>query len=219
MGHCGPIFYSRSWPSVVNQHRRSQGIPGLRPLADAHARTCQIVEYIVIGPPTRRERRRLELAKDTAVNHRPATSQQDRAANEARREALPPHVFNHQELFTRLGDDLELVTELIELFLESAPKLLGDVQRAVERRDSKAVERAAHRLRSSAGNFGRSEAVKAALRLEVLGRKGELADIDSAFQTLHDEFGRLGKALAEWVPSNVPARAVLPRVAIPTGLR
>ena len=128
-------------------------------------------------------------------------------------------MFNHQELFTRLGDDLELVTELIELFLESAPKLLGDVQRAVERRDSKAVERAAHRLRSSAGNFGRSEAVKAALRLEVLGRKGELADIDSAFQTLHDEFGRLGKALAEWVPSNVPASAVLPRVAIPTGLR
>ena len=142
------------------------------------------------------------------MSQRDFTSKQNHTVAQTGRETISPHIVNHQELFTRLGDDLELVTELIELFLERAPKLLADVQRAVERRDAKAVERAAHRLKGSAGNFGRSEAVKAALRLEVLGRKGELADIDSAFQTLRDEFGHLGNALSEWVSVDVPVLGV-----------
>ena len=84
MGHCGPIFYSRSWPSVVNRHRLSQGIPELRLLADAHARTCQIVEYIVIGTPTRRERRRLELAK-AILRHAQCVQQRSIVGHQAAR--------------------------------------------------------------------------------------------------------------------------------------
>lgn len=107
-------------------------------------------------------------------------------------------VFNHGEMVKRLGDDLELVTELIELFLEESPKLLTDVRIAVQRRDAKAIERAAHRLKGSAGNFGMNATVATALRLEVLGRTGELADADATCQSLCEELRQLQEELDQW---------------------
>lgn len=110
----------------------------------------------------------------------------------------PPRVFDHSALVERLGDDLELVTELIELFLEESPMLLADVQHAVDCRDAKAVERSAHRLKGSVGNFGMNKTCAAALRIEVLGRMGDLTDADAAYQSLHDELRQLQAELAKW---------------------
>ncbi len=109
-----------------------------------------------------------------------------------------PQAFDHRAMVERLGDDLELVTELIDLFLEESPMLLADVQLAVNCRDAKAVERSAHRLKGSAGNFGMNKTCAAALRIEVLGRKGDLTDVDAAYQSLHDELRQLQAELAEW---------------------
>ena len=107
-------------------------------------------------------------------------------------------VFNHGEMRNRLGDDLDLVTELIELFLEESPKLLVDVQIAVQRRDAKAIERTAHRLKGSAGKFGMNATVKTAMLLEVLGRTGDLADADVTCQSLCEELRQLQDELDQW---------------------
>jgi PAS domain S-box-containing protein len=109
-----------------------------------------------------------------------------------------PAVFNHREMLKRLGNDLDLVTELIELFLEESPKLLADVEVAVRSRDAKAIERTAHRLKGSTGNFGMNEAVAAALKLEVYGRTSELESVDVEFQRLCDELGQLQEELKQW---------------------
>ena len=114
-------------------------------------------------------------------------------------------VFNHGEMLNRLGDDLELVTELIELFLEESPKLLVDVQIAVQRRDAKAIERTAHRLKGSAGNFGMNATVKTAMRLEVLGRTGDLSDAEATCQSLCDELRQLQEELDEWSEAETTA--------------
>ncbi len=116
-----------------------------------------------------------------------------------------PHVFNRSDIVNRLGDDLELVTELIELFLDESPKLLTDVQQAVELRDAKAIERTAHRLKGSVGNFGMNDTCAAALRLEVIGRKGDLTDAEAAYQSLHDELRQLQAELAKWNPAETTA--------------
>ena len=134
---------------------------------------------------------------DRGQEHAPGIS----AVPEPRKSAA----FNHNELLNRLGDDLDLVTEIIELFLEESPMLLADVQRALERRDAKAIERSAHRLKGSVGNFGMNGTCVAALRLEVLGRTGDLAEADAAFQTLSDQLRQLRAELTEW--SQVEAAA------------
>jgi HPt (histidine-containing phosphotransfer) domain-containing protein len=109
-----------------------------------------------------------------------------------------PLTDNHHELMTQIGDDLELVTEIVELFLEESPLLLADLRQAIADRDAKAVERAAHRLKHSSGQFGSNPVVVAAVRLEVLGRKGDLADIDSTFRTLQQELQELRTRLSDW---------------------
>lgn len=114
-------------------------------------------------------------------------------------------VFDHGEMRNRLGDDLELVTELIELFLEESPKLLVDVQIAVQRRDAKAIERTAHRLKGSAGKFGINATVKTAMRLEVLGRTGDLADVDAICQSLCEELRLLQDELDQWSEAETTA--------------
>ena len=129
--------------------------------------------------------------------HSPATA----STSEPRR----PNVLNRNEIVQRLGEDLDLVTELIELFLEESPKLLTNVQQAVERRDAKALERSAHRLKGSVGNFGMNDACAAALRLEVMGRKGDLSDADAACQSLHDDLQHLQAELSQWNPAETTA--------------
>ena len=130
-----------------------------------------------------------------------------------------PSVVENPELLADLGDDLELVSELIELFLEKAPKLLSNLQRAVQSRDAKRLERAAHELKVAARNFGRSEAVNAALQLEVMGRKGDLAEVDVAHRTLRSKWAQLELALVEWNRTEGPDRLADARVAIPRRLR
>ncbi|MBC7820279.1 MAG: response regulator, partial [Planctomycetaceae bacterium] len=137
---------------------------------------------------------------DRREEHSPGMSS---AANHSQR----MDVFNHGEMLNRLGDDLDLVTELIEMFLEKSPKLLTDVQIAVQRRDAKAIERSAHRLKGSAGNFGMNATVATALRLEVLGRTGNLADVDATCQSLCNELRQLQDELDQW--SEAESTAVL----------
>ena len=80
----------------------------------------------------------------------------------------------------RVGGDSELLQEMAQLFLDEYPSQLEAVRAAVRARDAKALERSAHSLKGSVGNFGAAAAHEAALRLELLGRKGDLAEVDHA---------------------------------------
>ena len=64
------------------------------------------------------------------------------------------------------------------------------------RRDAKVLERAAHTLKSSVGTFGAKAAFGAALRLEMVGRSGDLAEAEAAYAELETELARLEPALA-----------------------
>jgi len=89
---------------------------------------------------------------------------------------------------SRVGGDAELLQEMAQLFLEEYPSQLEAVRAAVLARDPKAVERSAHSLKGSVGNFGAAAAHQAALQLEMLGRKGELGDVESALVQLEEAF-------------------------------
>jgi two-component system sensor histidine kinase/response regulator len=59
-----------------------------------------------------------------------------------------------------LGGDAELLKELAELFLESCPKMLQDIRVALQKRDAKALEIAAHLRTGSVGNSFLKERAK-----------------------------------------------------------
>ena len=74
--------------------------------------------------------------------------------------------------------------ELARIFLEDYPTRLSAIQAGVDRRDAPALLDAAHALRGSVANFGATRAVKAALKLELMGKAGDLTGAPAAFADL-----------------------------------
>lgn len=88
---------------------------------------------------------------------------------------------------TMTGDDLPLLAELAALFLETTPQYLAQIRAAVDGREARDLERAAHALKGSVGNFGAQAAYEAAWLLEEIGRSGDLAQSAMALAALETE--------------------------------
>ena len=114
----------------------------------------------------------------------------------------PVTILNLAAALERVGGDQELLEEVAQLFLDTSPDLLTEIGRAVVARDARALERSAHTLKGSVGNFGADAAFQAALRLEKIGRSGDLMGVDEAYRALEAEMERLRPALATLGPGS-----------------
>ena len=94
-----------------------------------------------------------------------------------------------------VGDDLDLLRDIVNLFLESAPQLLKEIRDAVAVADGERVELAAHALRGAARNFFTAGVEDAALVLETMGRSRDLAHAKSACGVLATELDKLRSLL------------------------
>jgi HPt (histidine-containing phosphotransfer) domain-containing protein len=97
----------------------------------------------------------------------------------------------------RVGGDLQLLREIAQMFLDSAPDQMGDIRAALGAGDAKALERAAHTLKGCVCNFGADAAYERARNLEMIGRAGDLKPAQAAFRELESAIERLYPALAE----------------------
>ncbi len=101
----------------------------------------------------------------------------------------------------RVDGDRELLKEIAGLFLEECPGSLEAVRAAVAAGDPAALQRAAHSLKGAVSNFGERTAHKAALRLEDMGRAGDLAGSADALRELEEALARLISELREFIAS------------------
>ena len=95
-----------------------------------------------------------------------------------------------------VDSDPKLQSELAMVFVEDCPRMLSELDKALQARYLGAVEAAAHALKSSLGNFGKSEAFHAAARLEHTAFHGNLADVKRIALLLVDEVQQLARELA-----------------------
>jgi CheY-like chemotaxis protein len=95
----------------------------------------------------------------------------------------------------RLGGRADVLSELSELVKVEAPALLIELRQAVEIRDFKGMQRAAHTLKGSVSYFGAEPLVRAALALEILGRTESLDNSTELLATLDHELARVLAAL------------------------
>ncbi|MEX2213305.1 MAG: response regulator [Phycisphaeraceae bacterium] len=107
-------------------------------------------------------------------------------------------VFNRGEALEQMGNDAKIARELVSIFNAECPALLAAVREAIPRADAPALAKAAHTLKGSVGVFGASPTWNAALRLEEVGRSGDLAGATAALQSLEKEIDRLLPALDQF---------------------
>ena len=89
----------------------------------------------------------------------------------------------------------DVLTELIDLFLEETPPKLEQVHDAVARRDAEELRRSAHALRSAAASLGVREVRALSVELELLGKQDALGDAAELVGRLTEAYGRAVTAL------------------------
>ena len=94
---------------------------------------------------------------------------------------------------SRVGGDVDLLREVVGLFLDDYPQTLDHIRSAVATKDATAIEHHAHSLKGSVSTFGAGRAFEAALALEKQGRSKDLRAVDEGL-------GRLESALEDLVP-------------------
>jgi HPt (histidine-containing phosphotransfer) domain-containing protein len=91
---------------------------------------------------------------------------------------------------TRMGSNVELARQILELFREDAPGYQVRLHEAIAKRDSGEVEKAAHSLRGMLSTFGADAAIEIALQLERAGSQGDLAMASAQICELDNEISR-----------------------------
>jgi two-component system sensor histidine kinase/response regulator len=92
--------------------------------------------------------------------------------------------LDHALALEHVGGDLDLLREIAVLFLDEYPRIMAEIRAALEASNAVALERAAHSLKGSVGNFGAQQASEAAMRLEAIGRSRDLSAAAAAFDQL-----------------------------------
>ncbi len=98
-------------------------------------------------------------------------------------------------LLSVLGGEFIYLEELIDSFLEDAPKLLGELERSVKAGEAEGVHRMAHSLKSNGMDFGAVEFASLCKELEMVGKSGELDRADSLAAQIVAEYENVAAAL------------------------
>ena len=104
-------------------------------------------------------------------------------------------LFDQAALLDRVDHDMEFLAETIEMLEEDGPELLGQIREAIASGNAEALAVAAHTYKGMVANFCAESTVAAALRLETLGKSGDLAGAPDALTTLEELAQKLVPAL------------------------
>jgi HPt (histidine-containing phosphotransfer) domain-containing protein len=98
-----------------------------------------------------------------------------------------------EDLQEMMGSDYQ---SLIRIYLEDSPKLIGQIQRALDNRDCQALVAPAHTLKSSSANLG---AMALSEMAKIIEKSARNSDINTPLQQgagIAAEFERVRAALA-----------------------
>lgn len=112
-------------------------------------------------------------------------------------------IFDKAAALEALAGDEEFLQELVEVYFENYPEQLGAVRDAIEQNSSEMLQNAAHTVKGTVGTLCSQNCIAAAIRLEQLGRSGNLQSAWEAMAALEGEILRLNNALTDLIAEKV----------------
>jgi len=82
----------------------------------------------------------------------------------------------------------EFINELIDTFLEDAPKMIAEMKSGLDSNSVETYRRAAHSLKSNAATFGASQLAALAKELEMLGKENKLHETGDRLMALEEAY-------------------------------
>jgi HPt (histidine-containing phosphotransfer) domain-containing protein len=100
---------------------------------------------------------------------------------------LDPSALNNYREF--MGDEADaFIVDIIETFLENAPRLFGQMETSMASADSQGFVRAAHTLKSNSATVGATLLASLAAELESRGKSETLTDLAEQVRLAREEF-------------------------------
>jgi len=106
-------------------------------------------------------------------------------------------VMDVNDALRRLGNDEELLRDIVQIYLEDAPGMLDKIHAAVSSADSNGLQRAAHSLKGLAATLSAQEVVGVASRLEHMGATRNFAEAAKTVAEADQRVGELNQAVQE----------------------
>jgi histidine phosphotransfer protein HptB len=98
-----------------------------------------------------------------------------------------------EELKQMSGGDF--INELIDTFLDDAPKMIAEIRSALQAKDADTFRRAAHSMKSNANTFGAIQLAAIAKELEMIGKENRLADSGDKLRALEEAYASVREEL------------------------
>ena len=104
-------------------------------------------------------------------------------------------IFDRREALARMDGDWDLFREVAGIFAEDSRAMMAEIRDAIAAGNPGRLNRAAHTLKGAISNFGAAVPFEHALKLEAMGKNGELAKARDNCDALDAELERLREAL------------------------
>ncbi|MCP4592820.1 MAG: response regulator, partial [bacterium] len=112
-----------------------------------------------------------------------------------------------EDALARLGNDRELLRDVLELFVEDLPDRVKELRAAAARNDAAGIRAVAHQLKGAAASLGAVGAAKTALHLERLDSEDVVAFTEAAVEDLEDQLAQLRELSDQWRDTEGPTTA------------
>ncbi len=114
-------------------------------------------------------------------------------------------LWNPAVVLRRMGGDTELLSSMVDYFLEDSPSLLEELKRLIDAGDAVEACRVAHSLKGLCSNFDAEAATQAGAAVEATCNAGKLEEASALVLPLSEELRQLSPALIAWQKANTTA--------------
>ena len=109
-------------------------------------------------------------------------------------------IVDFEEALKRVGGSAKTLKTLAFILAKECPKLISEIDSAIQNQDARSLRRAAHTLKGSANHFAASYVVQTARQLEEHGANGEFQPATELFGKLQMEVERLCARIRQRFP-------------------
>ncbi len=106
-------------------------------------------------------------------------------------------IFDKESALDRMDGDVELLKNIIQIYLEDIPTQIQSLQQALEQNDEQLIQHLAHTIKGASGNIGAAALQKTANQMEIAAKKEDLSSAPDLLRLLLKGFAELRDLLAE----------------------
>jgi HPt (histidine-containing phosphotransfer) domain-containing protein len=108
---------------------------------------------------------------------------------------LSTPVFDYDDFLDRIDGDVDLLKEVIEIFLKDTPGILANLYSGIKSGDTEAVERAAHTLKGATANISAKRLQQLSHHVQLMLKKDDAASLESLIGDFEENFKKLNRVL------------------------